>query len=136
MLENPSTVQLDHRILASTTLAAVVALWAYTRFLLKTRRLPKVVRSDVARVVHLVTVQVLLGIGTLVYLVPIPLAAAHQATALALLTSVLVLANRTSAPARSLKLIRSHIGRSANAGAKAAPLRASPSVARRSNLLQ
>lgn len=136
MLENPSTVQLDHRILASTTLAAVVALWAYTRFSLKTRRLPKVVRSDVARVVHLVTLQVLLGIGTLVYLVPIPLAAAHQATALALLTSVLVLANRTSAPAKSLKLVRSHIGRSANAGAKVAPLRASRPVAGRSNFLQ
>ncbi|KAH0081299.1 COX15-CtaA-domain-containing protein, partial [Aureobasidium melanogenum] len=32
VLENPSLVQLDHRILATTTFTAVMALWAYTRF--------------------------------------------------------------------------------------------------------
>jgi cytochrome c oxidase assembly protein subunit 15 len=107
MLENPATVQLDHRILATTTFTAVMALAAYTRFSRRLRAaaaapqlLPRAVRAGVTGVVHLVCMQVLLGIGTLVYLVPLPLAAAHQAGSLALLSGVIVLASRLSVPRR------------------------------------
>jgi heme a synthase len=106
MLENPSTVQLDHRILATTTFTAIMALWAYSRFSPKVRAaLPKAGKKGVLGVVHLVSLQVILGISTLIYLVPIPLAAAHQAGSLALLTSVLVLGNRVWVPKRSLRLV-------------------------------
>jgi heme a synthase len=112
MLENPSTVQLDHRILATMTFTAIMALWAYSRFSPKVRAaLPKSARSGMTGVVHLVMVQVLLGISTLVYLVPIPLAAAHQATSLALLSSVLVLGNRIWVPRRGLTLLQRHSNR-------------------------
>lgn len=108
MLENPSTVQLDHRILATTTFTAILSLWAYSRFNPKVRAaLPSSCRKGMVGVVHLAFVQVLLGISTLIYLVPIPLAAAHQAGSLALLTGVLVLGNRTWVPKRTLRLLQS-----------------------------
>jgi cytochrome c oxidase assembly protein subunit 15 len=56
-------------------------------------------------VVHLVFLQVALGISTLIYLVPTPLAAAHQAGSLALLSGVLVLGSRTWVPRRTLDLV-------------------------------
>ncbi|KAK3365448.1 hypothetical protein B0H63DRAFT_490831, partial [Podospora didyma] len=73
MLENPSLVQLDHRILAMTTFTAVMALFFYSRTARVKGALPKDVRKGVNGLVHLS-----------------PLAAAHQAGALALLTGVLV----------------------------------------------
>lgn len=110
MLENPSTVQLDHRILATTTFTAILSLWAYSRFNLKVKAaLPTACRKGMVGVVHLAFLQVLLGISTLIYLVPTPLAAAHQAGSLALLTGVLVLGNRTWVPKRTLKLLQSRM---------------------------
>jgi cytochrome c oxidase assembly protein subunit 15 len=53
--------------------------------------------------------QVALGITTLLYLVPVPLAAAHQAGSVALLTAVLALMGslrRPSAAARALRPVR------------------------------
>jgi len=106
MLENPSTVQLDHRILATTTFTAILGLWAYSRFNRKVRAaLPNSCRKGMLGVVHLVFLQVTLGISTLIYLVPTPLAAAHQAGSLALLTGVLVLGSRTWVPARMARLV-------------------------------
>ncbi|KAL6714489.1 Cytochrome c oxidase assembly protein cox15 [Lecanora helva] len=100
-LENPSLVQLDHRILATTTFTSVMALWAYSRFSPNIRRLlPAPVRKGVHGVVGFAWLQVILGISTLIYLVPLPLASAHQAGALALLSYVLVLGNRTGLPNR------------------------------------
>jgi cytochrome c oxidase assembly protein subunit 15 len=107
MLENPSTVQLDHRILAATTFTAIMALWAYSRFSPKVRAaLPKAGKRGMLGVVHLVSLQVILGISTLIYLVPIPLAAAHQSGSLALLSGVLILGNRIWVPKRSLRLVQ------------------------------
>jgi len=102
MLENPVLVQLDHRILATTTFCAILALWGYSR----TRPLPTAVRKGMLGVVHLVSLQVALGITTLWYLVPTPVAAAHQAGALALLTGVLVLGSRVWVPRRTLRLVQ------------------------------
>ncbi|KAF2229093.1 COX15-CtaA-domain-containing protein [Viridothelium virens] len=98
--ENPSLVQLDHRILATTTFTAVMALWAWTRFGRRFRGtvFPAEVWKGVRGVVHLVWLQVTLGISTLLYLVPTPLAAAHQAGSLALLTGVVVLGSRVCLP--------------------------------------
>ena len=98
-LENPSLVQLDHRILATTTFTSVMALWAYSRFSRNVRTiLPISARKGVHGVVGFVFLQVVLGISTLIYLVPVPLASAHQAGSLALLSYVLVLGSRSWLP--------------------------------------
>ncbi|KAJ1036094.1 hypothetical protein NDA18_000237 [Ustilago nuda] len=107
LTQNPITVQLIHRTLAITTACTVLAL------AFKTRRLSRAYSSAVKATsggtgiaammpvlpprvsqlanasVALVAAQVTLGITTLIYMVPIPLASAHQAGSLALL-SVLV----------------------------------------------
>jgi cytochrome c oxidase assembly protein subunit 15 len=114
MLENPSTVQLDHRILATTTFTSIISLWAYSRFNRKVRAtLPNAGRKGMLGVVHLVFLQVLLGISTLIYLVPVPLAAAHQAGSLALLTGVMVLGNRVWVPRRTMQLLQSRLKQAA-----------------------
>jgi len=106
MLENPVLVQLDHRVLATTTFTAIMALWAYTRFSPRMRRgLPKDAKKGMLGVVHLVSIQVALGITTLWYLVPTPLAAAHQAGALALLSGVFLLGSRVWIPTCTRRLV-------------------------------
>ncbi|KAE8827190.1 hypothetical protein PTNB85_08543 [Pyrenophora teres f. teres] len=103
MLENPSFVQLDHRILATTTFTAIMSLFAYTRFAKGVRaKLPKEANKGVQGMVHLVTLQVTLGISTLIYMVPTWLASAHQAGALALLTGAVVLFSRITLPRRAI----------------------------------
>lgn len=102
-LENPSLVQLDHRILATTTFTAIMSLLAYTRFSKGVRStIPKDAKKGVWGMVHLVSLQVTLGISTLIYMVPTWLASAHQAGALALLTGAVVLYSRISMPRRAI----------------------------------
>ena len=112
-LENPSLVQLDHRILATTTFTSVMALWAYSRLSRRVRTiLPVSARKGVHGVVGFVFLQVILGISTLVYLVPLPLASAHQAGSLALLSYVLILGSRSWLPNRRISaLLASRIAR-------------------------
>lgn len=99
MLENPSLVQLDHRILATTTFTAVMSLFSYTRMSSAVRsKIPADARKGVMGMVHLVTMQAALGISTLIYMVPLWLAAAHQAGALALLTGAVILYSRIKMP--------------------------------------
>ena len=105
-LENPSLVQLDHRILATTTFTSVMALWAYSRLSRKVRTtLPVSARKGVHGVVGFVFLQVVLGISTLIYLVPLPLASAHQAGSLALLSYVLILGSRSWLPNRRVSTL-------------------------------
>ena len=104
-LENPSLVQLDHRILATTTFTSVMALWAYSYTPAMKKLLPRMAKKGVHGVVGFACLQVALGISTLIYLVPVPLASAHQAGALALLTWVMVLGSRVWQPTRTAKLI-------------------------------
>lgn len=119
MLENPSLVQLDHRLLATTTFTSVMALWAYTKFSPTLRKmLPAAAKKGMHGVVGFVCLQVALGISTLIYLVPLPLASAHQAGSLALLTSVVILGGRVWVPGRVSKLVARQL-----AVARAAPLR-------------
>jgi heme a synthase len=109
-LENPSLVQLDHRILATTTFAAVMALWAYSRVSPSVRKsLPRAAHRGVHGVVGFVFLQVTLGISTLIYLVPLPLASAHQAGSLALLTWTLVLGSRVWYPSRAARLLSQRV---------------------------
>ncbi|CAG8467811.1 1687_t:CDS:2 [Dentiscutata erythropus] len=85
--DNPTTVQFDHRVLATTTLCAITALWLYSRRL----TLPPKARLAINFVFGVSCIQVTLGISTLIYMVPIPLASAHQAGSLTLLTTALYL---------------------------------------------
>jgi len=106
MLENPSLVQLDHRILATTTFTSVMALQVYAKFSPTMKRmLPAVCRKGIQGVVGFACLQVALGISTLLYLVPIPLASAHQAGSIALLSWVIVLGGRTWVPSRASALV-------------------------------
>jgi len=110
MLENPSTVQLNHRTLAYATFISIVSLWGYSRFGSKVAKiLPKDAKKGITGVLHMANLQVLLGITTLLYLVPTHLAATHQAGSLALLTMVLVLGNRVWIPKRTLRLVERHL---------------------------
>lgn len=112
-LENPSLVQLDHRILATTTFTSVMGLFAYTRVSPMIKQLlPLAAKRGVHGVVGFVWLQVVLGISTLLYLVPMPLASAHQAGSLALLSSVLVLGSRIWLPRRAVMLIAQRLGKS------------------------
>ena len=106
LLENPSLVQLDHRLLATSTFSAVLALFAYSKFSPKIKKLlPVASRKAVHGVVGFACLQVVLGISTLIYMVPLSLASVHQAGSLALLSSVIILGNRTWLPSRRILIL-------------------------------
>jgi heme a synthase len=84
--ENVAAVQFDHRLLAMTTFAAIVAFAVVAG----RHALSRYARRAVAALLGLALLQVALGIATLLLVVPIPLAAAHQAGAVLLLTASLV----------------------------------------------
>ena len=97
--ENPSLAQLDHRVLATTTFTAIVALFSYSRLAPQVKKLiPTGSRKAMHGVIGIACFQVALGISTLIYLVPLPLASAHQAGSLALLSYVIILGSRTWLP--------------------------------------
>lgn len=79
--ESPATAQFVHRWLAVGLLAAVLAVWAAAR----RGALPRAVRRALDLAAGMVLLQAALGIATLLLVVPIPLAAAHQAGAVVLL---------------------------------------------------
>ncbi|TFB07012.1 Cytochrome c oxidase assembly protein COX15 [Trichoderma ghanense] len=105
MLENPSLVQLDHRILAVTTFCTILALFAYARTGRVAAALPRDAKKGTTGLVHLVSLQAALGISTLIYMVPTHLAATHQAGSLAVLTGALVLAHRLHVPKSTVRVI-------------------------------
>lgn len=124
-LENPSLVQLDHRILATTTFTAIMALFAYSRLSPSVKKLlPAASRKGMHGVMGFAWLQVALGISTLIYLVPLPLASAHQAGSLALLSYIILLGSRTWIPNRRVQaqLARAFL----KAGKKVGPLRVNP----------
>ncbi|GBC16216.1 cytochrome oxidase assembly [Rhizophagus irregularis DAOM 181602=DAOM 197198] len=83
--DNPTTVQFDHRVLAVTTLSIIIALWLYSRKI----PLPSKTKLAANYLLGIAVLQVTLGISTLIYMVPIPLASAHQAGSLTLLSTAL-----------------------------------------------
>jgi cytochrome c oxidase assembly protein subunit 15 len=88
--ENMATVQFDHRVLAILTFLGISAYWLVARRSIKTAQ----ARTGMHLLLAAVTLQVTLGISTLLLHVPVALAAAHQAGALVLLTAVLFLNHR------------------------------------------
>lgn len=86
LTENLAAVQFDHRVLATATALLVLAtVWLGLR-----SPLPRPVRRAVLAMGGAVLLQYVLGVGTLLWVVPVALATAHQATAVLLLTAALV----------------------------------------------
>jgi cytochrome c oxidase assembly protein subunit 15 len=87
LTDNLTTVQFDHRLLSITTFVLIVLYW----FRARKARLPQ--RASVATnaLLHTATLQVVLGIATLLLSVPTVLAATHQAVAMLLFTVALFL---------------------------------------------
>ncbi len=84
--ENVAAVQFDHRLLAMTTVVGIVALW----FTGRRAAMPRTANLALHALLAIALLQVALGISTLLLIVPIPLAAAHQAGAVLLLTAAIV----------------------------------------------
>ncbi|KAJ7047668.1 electron transfer protein 1 [Mycena alexandri] len=108
IFENPTTVQFDHRVLATTTYTGIALLFAQTFRSAWRMTLPPLAITGVRAAFAMANVQVLLGISTLLYMVPVPLAAAHQAGSVLLLSAMLQLLaalRRPSAAARAWRNI-------------------------------
>jgi len=93
LFENVTAVQFDHRLLAVLTFVAIVLLWLAAR----RHALPTRVRYGFHGLLLAGVGQVALGISTLLLQVPIALAAAHQAGAMAVFTLVVFLAHQVRA---------------------------------------
>jgi len=96
--ENIAAVQFDHRLLAMTTVAAVLLLWlAGWR-----AALSRPARLALHALLAAAMLQFALGVATLLFVVPIALAAAHQAGAVLLLTAAIVLRHALRRPEMDL----------------------------------
>ena len=82
LFENIATVQFSHRLVAYLLLLAIPAFWWWARRF----ELPSRAQWLLHGLLAMLVVQVGLGIATLIYIVPVPLGAAHQAGALLLFT--------------------------------------------------
>jgi cytochrome c oxidase assembly protein subunit 15 len=87
---NMATVQFDHRLIAWLLAFAVPAFWWKLR---TPRALPARARVGGHALLALVAMQIALGIATLLLVVPIPLAAAHQAGAVLVFAAALNVAH-------------------------------------------
>jgi heme a synthase len=89
VFSNMALVQFDHRLIAWALALLVPWLWLRSR-----RDAPSArARRACDALLALLAVQIALGIATLLLKVPVPLAAAHQAGAMAVLTAALVAAH-------------------------------------------
>ncbi|XP_006459973.1 hypothetical protein AGABI2DRAFT_149938 [Agaricus bisporus var. bisporus H97] len=119
LFENPTTVQFDHRLLAMTTYTSALLLWLRSRSPQMVAALPPHVRISMTAAFAMANLQVLLGISTLWFAVPTPLAATHQAGSVALLTAmlhVLLTLRRPGAAARYWRQIKLRPAQAAKAG--------------------
>nr|WP_294513307.1 COX15/CtaA family protein [uncultured Rhodopila sp.] len=87
LTENIAAVQFDHRLLASLTLLTVTAMGALGPYFGLSKGLSACLLAAVA-------CQFILGVATLLFVVPVPVATAHQAGAVILLTVVLIVLHR------------------------------------------
>ena len=83
--ENMTTVQFDHRLLATLLVILIPMLW----FMARRIHLPTRTRWGLHILLLILGIQITLGISTLLFFVPVSLAATHQAGALTLLTAAL-----------------------------------------------
>jgi cytochrome c oxidase assembly protein subunit 15 len=97
--ENIAAVQFDHRLLASVSLAAALAAAAAGW------RLPRghPVRRALAALAGLVVAQYAIGVATLLLVVPVALAVAHQAMAVLVLTASLAALHALRLPVLTLR---------------------------------
>ena len=91
IFENPTTAQFNHRILAMSTVLGISGLWLKSR---KIINLPRSLKLLSNALMITAWMQGSLGVLTLLNGVPIPLASAHQAGSVTLLTFALWLVNR------------------------------------------
>jgi cytochrome c oxidase assembly protein subunit 15 len=94
LFENIATVQFNHRLLAYLLCLVIPVFWWHAMRV----ALPARTRRAVHFLLGWLVVQVLLGITTLLYVVPIPLAAAHQAGALVLFSLALAIQHSLRTP--------------------------------------
>jgi cytochrome c oxidase assembly protein subunit 15 len=87
LFENIATVQFNHRLVAYLLCLVIPAYW----FVARRHRLAARTRTLLHLLLAMLALQIALGVTTLLYVVPVPLAAAHQAGALLLLTIALLL---------------------------------------------
>ena len=83
--DNAATAQFDHRVLAIATFISIVIFWNAAR----AAKLPRRAKKAINALLHTVTLQLALGITTLLLAVPIILGALHQALAMLLFTVAL-----------------------------------------------
>lgn len=88
-LVNIITVQFTHRIAAYLIAAVALLLWLQVR-----KHESRAIRVAGHFMLAAVGLQIVLGILTLIYVVPVPLGAAHQGGAVVLLTAVIYMAHR------------------------------------------
>ena len=89
-----------------TTYTATASLYAATFLPALKQVLPIVTRRLALASFAVANLQVVLGLTTLLYLVPVPLAAAHQAGSVALLTAVLALMGSLRKPSAAARALR------------------------------
>ena len=87
MLEDAITVQFNHRLLALTSFFLILGVFIYQLRL----QLPPRTRILQNLVLVAACIQVMLGVTTLLLRVPVAIAASHQAVALVLLTTLIIL---------------------------------------------
>jgi len=91
--ENVTTIQFDHRLLALLVFLSISGFW----WAIGKGSLPPALRVGIHLLLGVACLQVGLGIATLLLRVPTPLAAAHQAGALLLLTVAVFVLHRMRA---------------------------------------
>jgi cytochrome c oxidase assembly protein subunit 15 len=101
IFENTATVQFDHRMLAYATLGAVGGLHMAAKRFGGMRNFSPGIRGSLIALGGLVGAQIVLGVSTLMLYVPVPLAAAHQGGALALLTGAIALLHHVQRATRA-----------------------------------
>jgi cytochrome c oxidase assembly protein subunit 15 len=89
LTENVIAVQFDHRLLATLAAIATLAAAAWGMWPPVRARLPEAARIALASMAACVAVQYALGVATLLSVVAIPLAVAHQANSVLLLAAAL-----------------------------------------------
>ncbi len=92
--ENIAAVQFDHRLLGESVLIFVLGLWFYAR------RFELVGRAKVGfnLMLGMVVIQFVLGVATLLMVVPVPLGVAHQGGAMLLFSTALFTLHALRAP--------------------------------------
>ena len=87
--ENIVTVQFDHRVLATLLFLVIPVFWFKAGKLASALKLQPLARTGSHLLLAALALQITLGISTLLLVVPVALAAAHQAGAIILLTAAL-----------------------------------------------